>query len=130
MGKGASWAGAELRAITASLKAVREGLSGLAGELQVVESPPDDAQGIQTVREVQQRIGALTANLVGTLGRLEVLAFDLRRPAATGDPNESTAAAAELLCGTIQCVIADRLDPAIEALLDLQRPEVPGVTPG
>jgi hypothetical protein len=128
MGEEASWPRTELRAILANLREVRERLSELVGELQDGETAADEAEERQTVRQVQRRIGVLTSDLVGALGRLETLALDLRRPAATGDPDESASEAEEILRGEIQCVIADRLAPAIEALLDLQRPQVPGET--
>lgn len=122
MGEAASGRRTELRAIIADVGEIGERLSGLVGELQEGGTPPDDER--QSVRQVQRRIGVLTADLVGTLGRLERLALDLRRPAATGDADESASEAAELLRGEIERVIGDRLAPAIEALLDLQRPQV------
>jgi hypothetical protein len=86
--------------------------------------------GVETSRAVlgiQRRAWGVAADLVGSVGRLEVLGLDLRRSMAMEDAPEAAREAAELLRGEIQCVIADRLGPAIEALLDLQRPQAPEV---
>jgi len=122
VGETASWPGAELRTITEQLQDFRDRLSGLAGELQVLETAAAGAEASRAVTGVQRRTWGIAADLVGVVARLELLARDLRRSSATEEPDGGSRAVADLLLATIECVIADRLDPAIQALLAEQQP--------
>jgi hypothetical protein len=91
MGEAASWSGTELRSITETLQELRDRLASLADELQARETA---AAGAEARR-------AITS-------------------AATEDSAEPFGEAAELLLATVQCVIVDSLDPAIQSLVELQ----------
>jgi hypothetical protein len=114
--------GTELHSIAERLQELRDRLSGLAGELQVLETAAAGAEASRAVTGVQRRTWGVAADLVGVVARLELLARDLRRSSATEEPDGGSRAVAELLLATIECVIADRLDPAIQALLAEQQP--------
>jgi hypothetical protein len=108
----------ELREITGKLRRLRDRLAEAAGALEGVEAA---AAGVvrQAVFQAQGQVWGVAAELIGTVARLERLgAADA---AGAAGPARSPRAAA-VLRGVIECVIADRLDPAIQALVELHQP--------
>lgn len=119
MDEAGGWPATELRSIAARLQRLRNRLAGLAKKLQLVEtSAAEGAQASETVSEVQRRSWIVATDLVGVVGRLELLARDLRRSGTRDGSAGSSPEAAEALRATIECVLVDHLDPAIQALVE------------
>jgi hypothetical protein len=121
--EGASWPGSELRSIAERVEELRDRLSGLAGELRGLAPAASDGEASRAVTEVQRRTWIVATDLVGAIGRLEVLGRDLRRLAGAEAPPAISEGDAEALVATIECVIADHLDPAIQSLLGPRAPD-------
>ena len=119
MDDAAGWPGTELRSISTRLQKLRNRLAALAQKLRLVEtSAAEGAQASEAVSEVQRRTWIVATGLVGVVGRLELLARDLRRsPTREGSAGPSPEVA-EVLRATIECVLVDHLDPAIQALVE------------
>jgi hypothetical protein len=119
MDDGVRWPATELRSITARLQELRQRLAELVDELRVVETAgAAGAQASEAITEVQRRAWVVATDLVGAVRRLELLARGLRRPTPRDGSAGLSREVAELLRATIECVLVDHLDPAIQALME------------
>src|SRR6478752_4007488 len=117
--KGAAAARAELLAVTESLRIIRDRAEAVAGQLELQARGADEVRTRQVIHVVQTQLWGLAGELIGVQQRLVWLAADLRaarQPAEETASDELLDSAAELL-STIQCVIADSLNPAVDALV-------------
>jgi hypothetical protein len=84
----------------------------------------DEAQRSRVVMLGQRQLWRLGGELLAAMEGLAWTTEDLRRAAAATDPGRvaaTPAAVAELL-STIQCIVVDSLNPALESLIAAGRP--------
>jgi hypothetical protein len=115
--------GGELRAIGRDLEELRDRLGEAAARFERRGRGPDDAGASWAAAVTRRHLWALAGELLGMQERLLMLGADVARARSAGGRFRAAMpapAAAEAL-GVIQCVIADRLDPAIDALVSLCR---------
>jgi len=120
--------GGELRAIGRDLEDLRDRLGEAAARFERRGRESHDTRTNWAAAVTRRHLWALAGELLGMQERLLMLGADVARTRSAGGPPRAAMparAAAEAL-GVIQCVIADRLDPAIDALVSLCRQRTVG----
>jgi len=111
---------AELRSVTATLRSLRDRVEATASTLLERRARAADGSQARLIAYlVQRQLWGFAGELIGVQERLHWIADGLLRPGHAASDEESDGEvvdeSAELLA-VIQCVIADRLNPAVEAL--------------
>lgn len=116
---------AELCSVVSGLQSLRDRIQQTVGVLERRACRAEGAEAIRAVYLVQCQLWGFAGELIGSQLRLRWLAEDLARVGQPASPREAEGEVlgepAELLA-VLQCVLADRLGPAVEALVGACQP--------